>query len=378
MLESSEYRLSESAAKAQTRSWWVAQTHHVDHFEKSGFPVRPAYFFEIGQLLDTMQENRFPLFQNELAGFSEADLEMLIAALTQSVEFQLVHFPRRAPILPLSTMASSLALYRKITGACAEPAALEVGPGCGYLSFFLAQDARWKEYSQAEAAESFYILQNRVNSYCFGSGFLDLAHQFERCDYSFTSRSDFEQGASLDAADLRRLKSIHYPWWTLGLLHDKTSHYDVVTSNANLNEFSRPALRDYLSIFRSVLKPNGYFIVQCTGLTAHGSLEDLFDHLFQYGFAPIFSVLAGKVDQNSKAGRLVFEGKSKEFALNNIVMVPEGHPLFAANHHRENFKNGFACDADILKRIYCDEAPRKRVSESDVRNEVANALANRR
>jgi SAM-dependent methyltransferase len=270
MLEISEYRYAEAAAKAQIRSWWVAQTHHVDHFERSGFPVRPNHFFEIGQLLDTMQENRHASFMKELDGLGARDLELIINALVQSIEFQLIHFPRREPLLPISTMLSSLVLYKKIAAACDRPRVLEVGPGCGYLSFFLAQDAGLKEYAQVEAAESFYLLQNRVNAHCFGSGFLDLAHQFDRADYSFTSRTEMERGVALDDKIARHVKCSHFPWWMLGLLHERGPVYDVVTSNANLNEFSRPALKDYLSIFGRVLKPDGVFIVQCTGFTALG------------------------------------------------------------------------------------------------------------
>ncbi len=352
MLDISEYRYAEAAAKAQIRSWWIAQTHHVDHFEKSGFPVRPSHFFEIGQLLDTMQENRFALFMSELGGLSDTDVELTLAALARCIEFQLVHFPRRKPVLPIATMISCLALYKKIMSACASPAILEVGPGCGYLSFFLGQEPMLKEYTQVEAAESFYLLQNRVNSHCFGSGFVDFAHQFERADYSFTSRTDFERGVALDDADLRRVKCTHFPWWMLGLLHSRAAKYDIVTSNANLNEFSRPALRDYLSIFRNVLKKDGLFLVQCTGFPAQGSLDDLFDHLFGFGFAPLFVALVGGVEAGSAASRLVFRDTTKQFALNNLVLVQEGHPWFARACDRRNYANGFAVEWDVLGAMF--------------------------
>jgi hypothetical protein len=369
MLEISEYRYAEAAAKAQIRSWWIAQTHHVDHFEKSGFPVRPSYFFEIGQLLDTMQENRCSLFIKELEGLNTLDLELTINALVQSIEFQLTHFPRRPPLLPISTMLSSLALYKKVVAACAQPRVLEVGPGCGYLSFFLSQHAGLREYAQVEAAESFYLLQNRVNAHCFGSGFLELAHQFDRTDYSFTSRTDFERGVPLDDRIVRHVKCTHFPWWMLGLLHERGPVYDVVTANANLNEFSRPALKDYLSIFRRVLKSDGVFIVQCTGFTAHGTLEDLFDHLHGYDFAPVLVALAGQVA--SPAAHVVFGDKPKEFALNNLLLVREGHALFRECNDRRNFANGFAIDADLLKRIYTYDGPKERYTDRQLASEVA-------
>jgi hypothetical protein len=265
-------------------------------------------------------------------------------------------------------MLSSLALYKKIVAACAQPRVLEVGPGCGYLSYFLSQDAGLREYAQVEAAESFYLLQNRINAHCFGSGFLELAHQFDRTDYSFTSRTDFERDALLDDRIVRQVKCTHFPWWMLGLLYERGPVYDVVTSNANLNEFSRPALKDYLSIFRKVLKPEGVFIVQCTGFTAHGTLEDLFDHLHGYGFAPVFVALAGSVA--SPAAQLVFGGGPKEFALNNLLLVREGHSLFRECNDRRNFTNGFAVDAELLRRMYAYDGPREMLTARQLASEV--------
>ena len=55
MLEPEIYRISERLAKAQMPTWRLAQTHAVDHFEKTGFPVRVSSLREVGQLLDTPQ-----------------------------------------------------------------------------------------------------------------------------------------------------------------------------------------------------------------------------------------------------------------------------------------------------------------------------------
>ncbi|MCP6726327.1 hypothetical protein NL526_30170, partial [Klebsiella pneumoniae] len=74
-------------------------------------------------------------------------------------------------------------------------------------------------------------------------------------------------------------RCFHYPWWTLGTLHERVGRYDVVTSNANLNEFTRNALYEYLTIFSRVMKDDGIFLIQCTGFPAHGSTEDLMEVL---------------------------------------------------------------------------------------------------
>src|SRR5262245_56401113 len=165
MLEISDYRLGEQFGKSTISNWRIAETHLVDHFIRVGFPVRIESRHEVGQLLDTMQEKRFERFMTELGGLTTADADSLTDALVSSVKFQMANLPRRKPCVPFSTMISSLTLYKKIVGF--KPgvhSVLEVGPGCGYLSYFLAAHGTLRDYSQVEACESFYILQSMVNS----------------------------------------------------------------------------------------------------------------------------------------------------------------------------------------------------------------------
>jgi hypothetical protein len=150
---------------------------------------------------------------------------------------------------------------------------------------------------------------------------------------------------------------VHFPWWKLKILFMGKERYDVVTSNANLNEFTNNALRDYLTIFGKVMKDDGIFLVQCTGFSAHGSLDTLFDTLVEFKFAPVFCALA---DENvpdsmrqSMSESYVASGFDKtQFALNNLVMVKETHPLFSANYDRRNYRHGYAAEFNALKRIY--------------------------
>src|SRR5262249_39684371 len=156
-------------------SWWLAETHIVDHFARVGFPVRIDSPHEVGQLLDTMQEHRFERFLKELGGLSAEDADKYIAALTDAVRFQLTHLQKRRALVPFSTMLSALTLYKKIAGFKPDvEAVLEVGPGCGYLSFFLSRHPSLKRYDQAEACESFYVLQSMINTFLFGHEFREL------------------------------------------------------------------------------------------------------------------------------------------------------------------------------------------------------------
>ena len=291
----------------------------------------------------------------ELGGLSPENLAALTRALTEAVKFQLTHLPKRKPIVPFSTMISSFVLYRKITGYKPDvELILEVGPGCGYLSFFLAHHSSLRDYSQVEACESFYILQSMINSYLFGHTFRDFAIGARGQDLAIHIRKDVDKPIVLSDDDLPSQNCFHYPWWTLSALNEGSKKYDLVTSNANLNEFTRNALRDYLTIFSQVMKEDGIFLVQCTGFTAHGSLEDLFDVLYSFRFAPLFCALASDniqpqmrdaMDQHFAARGF----DRKDFVLNNLILVKESHPLFPAAYDRRNYRHGFATEFQPLE-----------------------------
>jgi hypothetical protein len=379
MIEVQDYRVAERSARSVIGSWWLAETHIVDHFARVGFPVRIESAHEVGQLLDTMQEKRFERFLAELGGLSPADADQYLWALTEAVKFQLAHLPKRQPIVPFSTMLSSLALYKKIVGFKPNvETVLEVGPGCGYLSFFLARHASLKSYDQVEACESFYVLQSMINSFLFGHEFRELAIVPAK-DEAIVVRKDVEVPFLLSGDTLPLPRSIHFPWWKLNTLYADKQRYDVVTSNANLNEFTKNALQDYLTIFRDVLKNDGIFLVQCTGFPAHGTLETLFDTLYEFRFAPLFCGLA---DENVPSPRpslsksyVAYGCDKKSFVLNNLIMAKEGHPLFASSYDRKNYRHGYAADFQKIPSIYGSNANGKIYSKQELAPAVLTRLA---
>ena len=382
MIEVEDYRQAERSARSVIASWWLAESHIVDHFARVGFPVRIESVHEVGQLLDTMQEKRFERFLTELGGLSPADADAYLGALTEAVKFQLAHLPKRQPMVPFSTMLSSLVLYKKIVGFKADvEAVLEVGPGCGYLSFFLSRHASLKSYDQVEACESFYILQSMINSFLFGHEFRELAIA-PASDEAIIVRKDVEVPLLLTGESLPPPRSTHFPWWKLNALFASKQRYDVVTSNANLNEFTKNALQDYLTIFRDVLKNDGIFLVQCTGFPAHGTLETLFDALYEFRFAPLFCGLA---DENVPTPAPVLSKSyaaygcdKKSFVLNNLIMAREGHPLFASSYDRKNYRHGYGADFQKISSIYASNENGKQYSKHDLGRAVLMRLASPR
>ncbi|MBL8704412.1 MAG: hypothetical protein JNM30_06195 [Rhodospirillales bacterium] len=370
MIEIQDYRASERMARSIMPSWWLAVSHQVDIFARIGFPVRIESTHEVGQLIDTMQENRYARFLTEFGGLSDAELQMLVRALVQSVLFQRAHLPRRAPLVPLSTMTSALALYKKI--AAVRPtigSILEVGPGCGYLSYFLASNPLLRDYSQVEACESFYILQSMINSHLFGHRFRDFAIAAAPPDQTLRVRKDVEPPMLIDEPELPAHNCHHFPWWTLASLLDRK--YDVVTSNANLSEFSSEALRDYLTIFVKAMKDDAVFVVQCTGFPGHATLEQLFDTLHEFRLAPLLCALANEIVTPSMLSNFTPTYSSlgfdrREFALNTILLVKDTHPLFYGAWERRNYRHGFAVEFEPLQAMFRADGPTRRPSREEV------------
>lgn len=355
MLEISDYRLGEQFGRSTISNWRIAETHLVDHFIRVGFPVRIESRHEVGQLLDTMQEKRFGRFMTELGGLTAAEADSLADALVSSVKFQRAQLPRRRPSVPFSTMISALTLYKKIAGFKPDlQSVLEVGPGCGYLAYFLAGHETLRDYSQVEACESFYVLQSMVNSHVFGHEFCDLAVTAV-ADCALHIHRDLERPVVLADGEIPAHRCFHYPWWKLGTLHEGVGKYDVVTSNANLNEFTRNALYEYLTIFSRVMKDDGIVVIQCTGFPAHGSTEDLMQVLHKFGFASLF---CGMADENVRANMFGTDRYSslgfsrKKFALNNLILVKKGHPYYERNTSLKNYAHGFASDFPRLASIF--------------------------
>lgn len=379
MLEPDTYRSSERLAKAQIASWRLAQTHNVDHFERSGFPVRISGIGEVGQLLDTMQENRFSAYMREFGGLTQSEYGLLLKVCRDAVAFQLTYLPYREPILPISTLLAAFALYKKFLGVDANfRSVLEIGPGCGYLSFFLRHHRALQNYSQIEACESFYILQNLVNVHCFGPRFEERAFlprevQVHDCYSPVEVRPAYTEISPTVRLGPTKPQCSHYPWWRIGELATHDVKFQIVTSNANLLEFNASALEDYLTLIHRVLEPAGVFIVQCTGLAASGTLEFLIEKLWDKGFATLMFVLndlsiAGPQVSGSASVLSHLRGRTSgltTFAVNNCMFVKAGHPLFQKYRERGNCSSHSVANEPLVNEVFFARPPERRMYSID-------------
>jgi hypothetical protein len=240
-------------------------------------------------------------------------------------------------------MIAHYVIFRKLIGYNPKFArVLEIGPGCGYLSFFLRHHAYLKDYSQVESTEAFYLLQSHINSHVFGARFSEHAisqraladHNFYVAKMKWYNEFHFEEQKILELP--RTPVCNHYPWWRLGDVAER--RFDIISSNANLNEFSREALIQYLSVIRDVLTDDGAIIAQCLGGGAP-TYDSVFATIKSVGFVPV-ALLHGDADPG------------RNFVVTNGVFVGKNHPLYAAYADRRLTFSTWDRDIDFINRMY--------------------------
>lgn len=361
------YRLNERLATAAIPSWRMKALHRPHVFYTHGFPVHVASTDELMTLLDTMQEGLFAPFVRELGGFDEVDQAAFVDALVDYCLFFRVHFPHREAPLPLSTMLAHFVLAKKLRGIGSPYRILEIGPGCGYLSFFLHRWSDLDDYTQIETTESFYILQNLVNKYLFEHRFRDFAPAVFEPGQVASMVSD-PKGAPLYTEVSPRVavdvppKCRHFPWWRIGEVANET--FNIVTTNATLNEFSNEALRQYVWLIDKCLARDGCLLVQCYG-GGPGSLETIFKSLFEIRLAPVVVSLEAEVTV-----------AEKHFAKSNLLFVRERHPMFAKYAQMPLQLPRFDPANLMVKSVYvtAGSGPRRTLSADDIVAMVAERL----
>lgn len=297
-MDSPLYRRSETIARQFAPTWRVEQAHVPVTFGRVGFPTRVESIADLRQLVNTMQEGRFDDYMAELGGLSgiDPDLMLLVIALSDWARWFCKTFHTNTCSLPFDTMIAHLSLYTKLRAWPESASILEIGPGCGYLAFFLKQHPPLKTYAQIEVCESFYLMQASVNDWCFRD-----VHELAAIEDPV--ERDHDANVFPGGPVCR-----HYPWWELGAIHDT---FDIITANACLNEMTPQAFAHYVEIIGKSLRPTGAVMAQCIG---GGALT--YDHIVngfrEIGLTPKFAANHG-----------VF-GKGKSFAVPMAVFTRDG------------------------------------------------------
>lgn len=373
MLDASAYRSNETNAKRAIADWRLSNINDPYIFQNQGFPVRVDSFLDLAQILDTMQEDRFDFYIKEIGGFTEEDKELFVKVCLDYVDFYHSVFQRDRVVLPLSTMMAHFVIYKKLSGFSPNfSRLLELGPGCGYLSFFLRDHKSLVDYTQIESTESFYLLQSHINSHIFGSRFDEHAlskhalndHGAYHPKLKWHNPFHYEEQKVVSIA--RDPVCNHFPWWRIGDVAKRK--YDIVSSNANLNEFSREALFQYLSLIRDVLSDDGVIISQCLG-GGPPTYDSIFANMKSAGFVPV-----GLVQIDNVPGRI--------FVVTNGIFVGEKHPLYAKFVDRKPTFPMLERDLEFINKMYFineENAERKKVySTAEIMAAISDGYKNRR
>lgn len=380
-MDIASYRLSESLGYQSVRCLRHIAIHGTgSHMIGQAFPYRLNSVDELIVLLDHMHENRFDAFVSELGGLSDEAMGDLVAALVEYAEFFLANFAPSDIPMPLSGMISQYAIARKLRGIPSRGDILEIGPGTGLISFFLSKDPSIQRYDSVEVMESFYLMQNRVNRHVYGSGFRDRAQidagrpgfggiaygQMRDVSAGILDNDELPQTLSVS----RKTRAEHFPWWQLEAVAER--RYDVVMSHANLTEMNITALKYYVALAATVLKPDGVFWAQCLGggeIPPATALKTVIGA----GFAPL-AMIPTQLDAAGAASAPLPAGK--QMALFNVIFLPRGHPKFEqAARNSQSFPLMDPADELTSNMFGLHDAKAPRRTREDVLSAVAERLA---
>ena len=374
MIDGPTYRLSENLARLQMPSWHLAQIHQVP-FDIDTFAKNPMSIRELVPIFGSMQEYRFDAYMEEWRGLSERDVDAVVGALVDCVLLQRTAFPGLRPSLPFSVVMACFSLFRKIVGWAPEASTiLEIGPGAGLLPLFLRHHAPLTQYAQIEACQGYYLLQSVINDHAFPYEVDDRAlpqGQDAAIDY-YTSNNSMVEPPTYAEWPAVQPRCVHYPWWRLGEIRRGGKQFDIVTSNANLREFSSQALQDYLCLIKDVLKPGGVLLSQCLGGDVYRNDHILRAELTRHDYAAVVYIpQGGDVHVSGPEGRPV----TKHFGTGQAVLVSPDHPL-----HQKYQQPGLAeelilgNEPGVIRMFFPDDEPRRMYAIPELRLMVSERL----
>jgi hypothetical protein len=374
MIDGHSYRLGLSMAMRHLPDWHLRYFHNVA-FDQGAFPHNVNSYSELASIIDSMQQHRFDPYMREMNGLNDEECDLFVDALAECVIFQKTFMPDTRPRVPYSTMIAHLAAFTKLRSFNPNfSTLLEIGPGCGYMPFFLRHHAPLTNYSQTEACEGYYLLQSIVNAHVFGARFQDRAFPQGQDQAAATFTTDTAFSDDFDHIDLPKGPiSIHYPWWRLNEIRENETKFDIIMSNANLKEFMAEALDDYLALIIDSLADDGILYSQCLGGDLRTENHILQKKLYKAGFAPLIYL--------EKQGLITIDFPEfhtelkKDFVVSSGMFIKKTHPLFKTYYEPKNYMNQFiAGEKPVLDLFLGAPGNRKNYTRDEIFQLVTKRL----
>ncbi|MBT3551271.1 MAG: hypothetical protein HOF70_19445 [Rhodospirillaceae bacterium] len=354
MLDVETYDLAERLARISQTHFTFSSAHNLNAFLTNGFPIKVSSMNDLYQMVDSFHAGQLERLVAEMGAISQEDIDLLADVIELTIELQLQMFAERKPILAYAATLGTLCLYRKMRAINPNfSTVLEIGPGSGLLSYFLAQHTQLINYSQIEACQSLYLLQSAIGRHAFGLAHKERAFPpLENCSEFFggINRPPWQEiGEQPETIPRPLVETLceHFPWWRTGDVAKRNNYFDIVTSNANLNEFSEPALHLYLKLTSEVLKEDGLFIAQGSGADFVGRTKHLTRIFTDHKLAVVAFAHPGTVIESNGD-----HPQQRTLVDDNILLVKEGHPIFDAYFDRPVDENGFFGDEDFIHRMF--------------------------
>lgn len=277
------YNHLDLAARATLSSWTHESVFAPVTFERTGFPTRISHIGQIRSLLAGMHgASRIQNYLEELGGLRPDDVVQLKAAVSLYCRWYRTVFPSRSGYMPLSDILAQYIAYTKFKSLPSHGRILEVGPGYGFTSLFVAQDQAIQAYDAIEIAQPLYVIQSLLNSTCFGERFCNAALD-QGDDSPFHDFDDGRDGGVRFRYHYdRSFRCTLFPWWMIETPFSRT--YDVIMANAIVAEMTGAALSYYLPKWHAALADDGCLLIQDLGQVTTRKPEEVLQRFAAAGF----------------------------------------------------------------------------------------------
>lgn len=241
-------------------------------FANLGIPTRVDAEAALHRYVDSMGVAKADSYWKPRFRMSEHEIEQIRAGSALVEELTAEWFGRR--IRPLIDASRAIEMYRLVNTlsqvAGRKLTILEIGPGGGYLSLFLARQGH--RCLVVDNTEGFYLWQNRLYRSAFGDRFIDTAER------------DWAPGAFSDPQG----DVVHVPWWHFARLGevDELPKVDVVVAEDVLSEMQALAIQFTAGISARLLQHGnpGLMAFTSPGLQYMFDVKQVHSELCRFGF----------------------------------------------------------------------------------------------